>query len=149
MIYPDNREVYFKNAEEYARRINDIDQQFRHPYYEFGPKTVAVADVFPFAYMLKEYNVDFVSATDGCNKQTKLGDTSKFIAEAKGKNVTAVFKTELSSNNDFAAKTAAELGVPVYEINTVHSISKEDFENGVTFIDIAQKNLENFLKLYK
>ena len=52
-----------------------------------------------------------------------------------------MYKIELTS--DKIAKTIADAtGAKVMEFSAAHNVSKEDFENNVTYADLMEQNIE-------
>ena len=62
----------------------------------------------------------------------------------KDENLGAIYYEELSSSSYETAKLIEkEAGVPALLLHNCHNISKDDFENGETYISLMYKNLEN------
>ena len=56
-----------------------------------------------------------------------------------------MFKLEFSDGR--IAKTIADAtGCEVLELHSCHNVSREDFDAGVTYLDLMQKNLESLKK---
>ena len=62
-----------------------------------------------------------------------------FIEEAREYQTKTIFYLELS--NDKTARAAAEaIGAATCELHSGHNVTKEDFEGGVTYVDILKRN---------
>ena len=59
----------------------------------------------------------------------------------KENNIPVIFHIELS-NSKIASTIAEETGAKVLEFNTVHNISKKDFDDGLTYKDYMEKNIK-------
>jgi zinc transport system substrate-binding protein len=63
----------------------------------------------------------------------------------KKENIPVVFHIELSSRKA-ASLIAAETGAQDLLLHSAHNISQDDFNKGITYIDIMRGNLENLRK---
>lgn len=142
-IYPENKATYEKNANSYTRQLSDIDQQIRDTVASSNKKELIFGDRFPFRYLVDEYGLKYFAAFPGCAEQTEA--SSKTIAflidKVKNDGVKVVLKIELTSDK-LAQIVADETGAKVMELNAAHNISSEDFERGVTYVDIMKDNIK-------
>lgn len=142
-IYPKNKATYEKNANSYTRQLSDIDQQIRDTVASSNKKELIFGDRFPFRYLVDEYGLKYFAAFPGCAEQTEA--SSKTIAflidKVKNDGVKVVLKIELTSDK-LAQIVADETGAKVMELNAAHNISSEDFERGVTYVDIMKDNIK-------
>ena len=143
MIYPEKRETFERNAEEYNARLMDIDRKIREVVTESARKELIFGDRFPFRYFVDEYGLDYYAAFPGCSEQTEASSqTIAFLIDkAKAEGVKVILKIELTSDK-LAQTIADEAGAKVMTLNAAHNISQEDFERGVTYAEIMEGNLE-------
>jgi len=146
-VEPDQSERYAENARNYLARIKDIDENFRSIIMAAPTKTLIFGDRFPFRYFVDEYGLDYYAAFPGCSDQTEASsNTVAFLVDkAKEIHAKAIFKIELT-NGQLAQTIADESGAKVYELSAAHNISQEDFEKGVTYADIMEKNVDTLKK---
>ena len=106
-------------------------------------KELIFADRFPLIYFVKEYELSYYAAFSGCAHETEVSakTLSFLIDKVKEDNIPVVFHIELSSNK-IAEAIQKETDVKILEFNTAHNISKDDFESGLTYVDIYYKNIE-------
>jgi zinc transport system substrate-binding protein len=142
-IYPEKREAFARNAEEYNARLMDIDRKIREVVAEGARKELIFGDRFPFRYFVDEYGLDYYAAFPGCSEQTEASSqTIAFLIDkAKAEGVKVILKIELTSDK-LAQTIADEVGAKVMTLNAAHNISQEDFERGVTYAEIMEGNLE-------
>ncbi len=142
-IHPENENVYMENADDYTARLTDIDQKIRDVVASSNKRELIFGDRFPFRYFVDEYGLDYYAAFPGCSEQTEASSkTITFlINKAKSDNIKTILKIELTSDK-LAKNIADETGAKVMTMNAVHNISSEDFDNGVTYVDIMEKNIE-------
>ncbi len=154
-ISPNNIDILSNNYEKYKNAIlnikNDIEKLVLN-------KSIYMifADRFPLLYFVKSYNIKYDAALKGCSNNVSIGAKSliRLKNEIENNELKYIFTIELSSN--LIANTIIEeikndksYSGPIPEVKTfysMHNISKEDFENEITFVDFMQKNYET-LKL--
>ena len=76
----------------------------------------------------------------------KLGVSAKKVAELidiiETENIPVIYYEELVEPQ--IAKTISEqTGAKMLLLHSAHNVSKEDFEGGITYLDIMYQNLEN------
>ena len=142
-LEPDKSEQYVENARNYLARIKDIDENFRSVVTAAPSKTLIFGDRFPFRYFVDEYGLDYFAAFPGCSDQTEASSSTVafLVNKAKETNAKAIFKIELT-NGQLAQTIADESGAKVHELSAAHNISQEDFEKGITYADIMEKNVD-------
>lgn len=142
-IRPENKDMYAKNAAAYINRISDIDKKIRQVVASGNKKELVFGDRFPFRYFVDEYGLRYYAAFPGCSEQTEASSqTIAFLIDKiKSDNVKVVLKIELTSDK-LAKSIANETGATVMTMNAAHNISSEDFNNGVTYLDIMEKNIK-------
>lgn len=137
----ENAAYYEANAKSYVRQIEKLDEQFAELFAENTDKAVFVGDRFPFLYFAKEYGITYYAVFPGCNGESEPSARTMafFIEKAKQCEAKTIFYLELS--NDQTAKAAAEaVGAEVRQLHSGHNVTKEDFENGVTYVDLLKRN---------
>ena len=102
-----------------------------------------VADRFPYAYFAKQYNIDFEAAFDGCAVSTdiSLKTMARLTETIEKRNVKAVFCTEMSNQN-IANALKEQLSVEIIELHSAHNVTLDDFNSGITYIDILYRNIK-------
>ena len=142
-----NREKYEQNATSYINELNSLDQEIAKTVETAKRKELIFGDRFPLRYFVEDYGLKYYAAFPGCSEQTEA--SSKTIAflidKIKSDNVPAVFKIELSSGK-IADELARATGATVYEFHSAHNISKDDFERGLTYLEIMKNNAETLKK---
>jgi len=112
---------------------------------------ILVADRFPFMYLTEEYGIAYTAAFEGCTSDTEASlETVHMLigkAEALGQGVLLV--TELSDCRTAEAIRAQVPGLEMAELHSCHNVTKEDFDAGVTYIDLMERNCAVLEKLWK
>lgn len=140
----ENEETYKKNAEAYSEKISELDTKFTDMVNNAQRKTVVFGDRFPFAYFAKDYGLYCHAAFSGCSSETEASSAtiSSLIDIVKKDNVPTVFYIEFSSQS-IASKIADASGAKTALLHSCHNISKEDLENGTTYVDLMTQNYQN------
>ena len=120
----------------------ELDSEFKKLIDEAPRKEVVFGDRFPLRYFVEAYGLKYYAAFPGCATETEPG--SKTIAflidKVKEDEIPVIFTIELSNGN--IAKTIAEsAGAEVMTFYSCHNISKNDFDNGETYLTLMKKNL--------
>lgn len=139
----DNQSVYRANEEAYLTRLTELDSSFRDVVGGASRNTLVFGDRFPLLYFAREYGLDYHAAFPGCasNTEPSAATVAALIDRVKAENIPIVFKIELS--NGKTADTIAEAsGARVETFYTCHTISKDDFEAGETYLSLMERNLD-------
>ena len=136
-----NEDYYKKNCDEYIKKINTASQKIESTVSEYKNPFILVADRFPFVYLTKHYGIDYEAAFDGCAVSTDISmkTMSRLTKTIKSKGVKTVFVTELSNQN-IANALKEELGVEIVELHSAHNVSRDDFNGGISYVDIMYRN---------
>ncbi len=139
-----NSDFYLSNFEEYEKRLDKLDSDYRNAILNAKEKTVIFGDRFPFRYLFEEYGLKYYAAFPGCSTDSDVSaKTMMFLIDKiKENNLSAVFYIEFSARK-IADTISSETGAEPLLFHSCHTISKEDFDSGVTYIDLMKNNLEN------
>lgn len=140
----ENAEMYRQNAREYISELEKLDEDFRQVIRNAKRHEFVFADRFPLLYFAEEYSLEHFAAFPGCSHDTEASAATvrQLIDKVREDEIPVVFKIEMS-NAALAETVASETGAQVLEFHSCHSISKDDFANGETYISLMRKNLEN------
>lgn len=137
----DNAGYYQDNARKYINKLKEIDNGFKEIVKSSGKKTLLFADRFPLRYFVDEYGLEYNAAFAGCSSETEpSADVIAFLTDkAIDENIHVILKVELTSSK--VADTIAETtGAKVMTFNTCHNVTKEQFDNGITYYDLMKEN---------
>ena len=139
---PDNADSYRVNRDEYLGKLDALDAKFRDVVSNASCDTLIFGDRFPLIYFAHEYGLDYHAAFPGCasNTEPSAATVAELIDEVKTAGIPIVFKIELS-NGQVAQSIAEAAGARVETFYTCHTVSKDDFENGETYLSLIEKNI--------
>ena len=138
-----NKAAYEENTSAYVKQLQDLDAAFEKVIASGKRKEVIFADRFPLRYFVEEYVLSYYAAFPGCSTDTEpsAATVAFLIDKVKEDQIPVVFHIELS--NERMADTICEAtGAKKRLFNACHNITKEDFEKGVTYLDVMKANVE-------
>lgn len=139
---PENAAFYEANLEVYEEKLITLDQAFREVTHDSAGKKLVFGDRFPLLYFIRAYGLTCDAAFPGCAESTEpnAATLAHLIETVRSENIPLVFCNELSSGR-VAAAIAEETGARAAVFYSCHTISKNDFDNGETYISIMQRNI--------
>ncbi|TCS74522.1 zinc transport system substrate-binding protein [Muricomes intestini] len=138
-----NAELYRKNAKIYDTKLNKLDEDFLNVTEQSTNNTLVFGDRFPFRYFADAYDLEYYAAFSGCASDTEPSAATMafLINKVKDDNLPVVLKMDLS--NDNIAKAIAEAtGAKVKVFYSCHNITAKQFQEGVTYLSMMEKNAE-------
>lgn len=140
---PAHAEAYASNAEHYAGQLMELDAQFRTLVDTAARKEIVFGDRFPLVYFAKEYGLTYYAAFHGCSAdaEASAATLSFLVDKVRTDRIPVVFSIELS-NGRIADVISEETGAEPLVFNTCHNLTKTEFEQGATYVDLMRKNLE-------
>ncbi len=143
----DNKEYYEKNAQEYVRKLKDLDTKYKASRSTFKSNKIFTGGHFAFAYLAERYDLEYESPYKGFspNAEPSPKDIAKLVDCLKEKDIKAIYYEELV-NPKVAKVLSNEAGVEMLLLNALHNVSKEDLEDGKTYIEFMEENLKNLEK---
>ena len=140
---PTNKDYYQKNAEQYKATLKALDDKFMRGLRDCKKKTFINGGHFAFGYLAKRYGLTYMSAygfsPDAEPTPGQLVSISRILKEQELK---YIFYEELLAPR-VAETIASETGAQLLFLHGAHNISKEEFEKGVSFVGLMEKNLAN------
>lgn len=142
-INPDKKEIYQKNAENYILQIKETDSKIREIVDNKKRDRLVFGDRMPMQYFINYYGLKVSAAFSGCSTDTEPSASTIAYLEklVKENNIPVVLYIEL--NNGRVAKTIAdETNSKAMQIQTIHNVSLEDYNNGETWVSLMNRNIE-------
>lgn len=141
-IDPANKEDYIRNTNDYTKKLENLDQEFKEVVDTAKRKEIIVGDRFPFRYLVEEYGLTYYAAFPGCSTDTEANAATIAVLTDKVKEdaIPVVFHIELS-NGKICDSICEETGAKSEQLNAVHNVTKEDFEAGITYLDMMEHNV--------
>ena len=127
----------------YLEELGELDAAFREVVEGAVHRTLLFGDRFPLLYFAKTYGLDYRAAFHGCASDTEpsLATLKYLIDKVNAEQIPAVYTIELS-NRKIAQAIAETTGAEVLTFQSCQTVSREDFENGETYLSLMRRNVE-------
>lgn len=131
-------------SEAYVQDLQQLDQSFRD-FFESIPedrRLLVFGDRFPFRYFAEAYNVSYLAAFPGCSHESEpsANTVMTLIDTVRSKGISTVFYVEFSQHR-IADTIKAETGASIALLHSCHNVTREEFEQGETYLSLMRKNL--------
>ena len=138
-----NAEIYKKNAENYIAQIDEVDSKIREIVDNRVRNRLIFADKMPMQYFIDYYGLEVSAAFSGCSTETEPSPKTIMDLEnrVREENVPVILYIELN-NGKVADTIANDTGTKKMQIQTLHNVSKDDFEAGETWVSLMTRNLK-------
>lgn len=141
-----HKTIYNKNSLDYIEKISKVQSEIENTVNSSKSKKIVVGDRFPLLYFATEFSLDWECAFPGCSTETEpsLDRLSKLTDTIEKDKIKTILKLEMSENK-VADTLADETNTKVRTFYSAESVSKEDFANNVTYVDLMERD-NNALK---
>lgn len=133
-----------ENTDSYLSELSQVDVDFRQVVNQSRLRMIVVADKFPFRYLADEYGLTYRAAFSGCGGDTE--PSAKTIAylidRVRENDIHAVYYLELSSHRT-AEIISEETGAVPLLLHSCHNVTRKQFDEGVTYLQLMRQNVEN------
>ena len=146
-IDSENKDYYKKNLLEYEKQLKKLDEDIVEVVENSKYKKIIYTGHFSFGYFTKRYKLDYVTAYKSISPNANIGprDLQKIIEEIENSGQKFIFQETLV--NDKTAKLISnETSTEILLLHQLGGISKEEMENGNSYIDMMKDNLNNLKK---
>lgn len=140
---PNNSEIYMENAAEYIEEIRQVQAKIREIVDNRVRDRLVFGDKMPMQYFLNEFGLTVSAAFNGCSTETEpsVSTIAYLVNKVKEENIPVVLYIELNTGN-VAKAIAEETGAIAMQIQSLHNITKDDFNNGETYVSLMTRNLD-------
>lgn len=142
--FSQNAEFYRENVRKYSAQLAELDRDFRELTENAPENLIIVGDRFPFRYLAHEYGLEYFAAFSGCSSESEpsVRTMAYLIEEILEHDADVVFCLEFSTQK-LAEKLCDATGAEILPLHSCNNVSKEDFENGITYVELMYVNLNN------
>ncbi len=133
-----------KNTVSYCAQLSSLDNSIRNVVDNAKRKTLIFGDRFPFRYFVDEYGLSYYAAFPGCSSETEpsAATVAFLINKVKSESIPVVFCIEFS-NGKVADTICESTGAKKLTFHSCHNITQEEFDSGVTYLDLMKQNVKN------
>lgn len=146
-LLPDEANAMRANADAYKTELQTLASDFHALMQGAKRTTIVFAERFPFRYLCDELGLRYYAALPGCssNEEVSISTVSFLIERVREERLPVVFTIEFSDGR-IAQTIADATGCEVLELHSCHNVSREDFDAGVTYLDLMRRNLDSLKK---
>lgn len=145
---PDNVEFYEKNRERYLERLEQLHDEYQSALKEINHRTI-VTEHAAFGYLAHEYGLEeksIAGLTPSLEPSaSELAELKRFLQREK----IEVIYVDALSKAEIAHTLAKEANVQIETLSTLEGLTKEQQEQGLTYIEIMKQNLKALEKSLK
>jgi zinc transport system substrate-binding protein len=142
-ILPDKQAVFRSNADGYKKKLQALDEKYKVSLERCDQKTLVLGGHSAFGYMARRYGLHQISLY-GLSPDAKPTPRQliEVIELVKKRRIGSIF-FEVNVNSELAKVIASETGAKTLVLNPGASMSREQRNSSITFLDIMEKNLES------
>lgn len=146
-IDPDNAQQYSDQSGSYAGALLELDAQFSEAVSMASGAELVFADRFPARYFTERYGLDYYAAYPGCSEESEpSAKTVAFLIDkVREERIPYVLYIEFS-NEKMADTIMEDTGCGKLLFHSCHNVTKDQFENGTTYLELMRGNLETIRK---
>ncbi len=142
-VDPLHKDIYTNNALKYINELENIIEEIKIILINAKRDTLYFGSPFSFYYFVREFDLEHFSIYDTCSIEVEptIEKIIKMNTELKEKQVPVLYTKELL-NDSIARKVIEDTNAEICLLHSGHNVSINDFNEGITFLDIWQNNLK-------
>lgn len=140
---PEGEAEYMAALGNYLQELDELDAAFKEVVANGVRDTVVFGDRFPLLYFAKAYGLEYYAAFPGCADETEpsAATVAFIIDKVREEGIPVVFHIELS-NEDMADTICEETGAEKMLFSACHNVTRQQFEAGVTYLELMWQNVD-------
>lgn len=141
---PVNADYYRANAADFSAALSDLDAEFRTIVNNGKRDKIIFGSRFALHYFVKRYGLTAESAFDSCSSETEpsVRAVAGLIEKIKKEGIPVIYYAELEDPK-IARAISAETGAKQLLFHSCHNVTKEELEEGVTYLSLMKQNAEH------
>ena len=145
-----NKDTYTENYNTYISRLNILEEKYNEIKNNDSNKKLVFASPFSYLYLIKEYNLDYISAYGFCSEvsEPSVSDMKKIIDYLNTNESKYILCDKLFSKNT-ATAISNETNSTILDFNSIHNISKDDLDSSIGYIELMEENLNSIKTILK
>lgn len=131
----------------YCTDLDTLDKQYADMIAAAKRTELLVADRYPFAHLMHDYNLICHAAFPGCSSETEasFATQTRLIETVKSLDLPYIFVID-GSDRKVAETVAKETGTDILLLHSYQVVSEEEFAAGLSYVDVMKANLDNLRK---
>ncbi|MDL2220480.1 zinc ABC transporter substrate-binding protein [Eubacteriales bacterium OttesenSCG-928-N14] len=141
---PDKAERYRQNTEQYLADLQQLDEDIMQMVQQAERKVLVFGGHFAYRYFLERYGISWESAygSGSSHDEPSMKRMDEIIKFIRQNNIPVIFHEEMVDPK-IARTISQETGTQMLVFHTIHNLSKDEMQQGLTYIDIMRQNAEN------
>lgn len=144
-IDPDGDAVYQENLDGFILELEALDAAFMEVRESGVRDTMAFASRFAHGYFVRRYDINYISAYASCAEgaDPSVRAMKEMIDRILQMGLSVIYYDPLNDTK-VAAAIAEETGAKMVAFYSAHTVTPEQFDAGVTYLDLMRENLQSF-----
>lgn len=140
----ENTAYYKENAMRYKEELEALDADIAKMVDQAEGKEIFFGGRFALHYFAERYGLTSHAAFDSCSSETEPSAraVADIVDEMREKKIPVIYYEELTDPK-VARMIAEETGAKPLLLHSCHNVSKEELENGATYLSLMRQNLQN------
>lgn len=132
-----------ERAKVYEAKLRALDEAYTELVRNSKSNCIVFAGRFAYGYLISRYGLSYETVYHSCSAEAdpSIYDMARVIDYIQEHDIRVIFQEELSSGN-VARTISNDTGVSVETLSTGHNVTKDEFEQGISFLDIMQQNYD-------
>ncbi|MEW6001755.1 MAG: zinc ABC transporter substrate-binding protein [Nitrospirota bacterium] len=138
-----NKDFYEQKANDYINKLTELDTSYKTTLATCKYKEIVYGGHYAFGYLAKRYGLKYLAAQGvSPDAEPTANDLVKLVEQIKKDKIKYVFYEELTSPK-IAETIAGETDAKILLLNAAHNLSRDQFDQGLSFFDILKGDLDN------
>lgn len=138
-----HKSFYKQRADDYGIRLGELDSAFKTTLAVCKDKEIIYGGHYAFGYLAHRYGLKYLAAQGvSPDAEPTAHDLVKLVEQIRKDNIKYIFYEELTSPK-IAETIAHETNAQMLLLNAAHNVTRDQFEQGITFFDILNRDLHN------
>ena len=142
-VDPDKENIYLENSQKFKAKLRQFHEDCINVFSKTKYNTIMFGGHFAFRYFANRYGLNYTSPYEGFapDAEPSSRKIAELINNIKDLELKYIYYEEMVSPR-VANVISEETGAQMLLLHAAHNISKEEYEKGITYLEIMKDNLE-------
>ncbi len=141
----ENAALYQSNAASYLAELSDLDEAFQETVSSAKRSVLVFADRYPFRYLAHDYGLTCYAAFSGCSAESEASFATILALVRHVEENSLPYVMVLENSTQGIAKQVIDntksKDQGILTLNSLQSVTREDIENGATYLGLMKEDL--------
>ncbi len=140
----ENAATYESNRDIYQDKLDELWDQFETMRSTANRDFIVFSGHFAMNYLLRDLNLDYIATTDSLGHEAEPNPQAlaNIIDIVEDEGLSYIYEEELSDGK-LSQTIAQETGTEVLKLHGIHNVTKDEYEEGISYITLQEENIEN------